>query len=345
MSIRYAHVVMGDRRVKGGTKMVLVALAWRANKSGVCWPSEQTIATDSGLSRRQVRSAIAKLAASGMISVEKRRGGRNTYRICVASPTGGCGGQRRRPAVRRRRTKQLNLFDPSPRAVPVGVEPAQQQQPVRNPAPERAPETQTHPGNNCPPPHPPILKENLIRSSDLRGRIERNMVRRFERREQREEAASIGEILGARNEWLEAGTADRYSLIAASPDPIDACAIATGLTDARNRDVWSGFISKIMAKMGRVAAERAVRSAASSVWGQIKAGEVRNPGAAMTMALKGLCDERAHPSFARLVLRELPAPAAREPIAPPVSLPLPLIIEGAGYRRPVLGESIFSSRS
>ncbi len=67
-------------------KPVLVALAWHADKMGVCWPGANTLADETGYSRRTVLGALARLEELGIIQALKYpKGGREpTYwRLCL----------------------------------------------------------------------------------------------------------------------------------------------------------------------------------------------------------------------------------------------------------------------
>jgi DNA-binding MarR family transcriptional regulator len=56
-------------------KFVLIMLANYADESGKCWPSVQTLATNTGLSTATVKRALKKLIARGLLSREQRRKG------------------------------------------------------------------------------------------------------------------------------------------------------------------------------------------------------------------------------------------------------------------------------
>ncbi|MPR12169.1 helix-turn-helix domain-containing protein [Microvirga tunisiensis] len=62
---------------------LLLALARRANQAGECWPSQATLAAETGYSIRAVRAAMQALDRWGLISRQKRgsnknRGGRSS---------------------------------------------------------------------------------------------------------------------------------------------------------------------------------------------------------------------------------------------------------------------------
>tara|TARA_B000000557_G_scaffold51123_1_gene39340 strand:+ start:194 stop:922 length:729 start_codon:yes stop_codon:yes gene_type:complete len=64
-------------------KYVLLCLAHRANKAGVCWPSIATISKDTGLSLGTVRSAIKTLDADNWISLDRRSGQSTRFMLNV----------------------------------------------------------------------------------------------------------------------------------------------------------------------------------------------------------------------------------------------------------------------
>lgn len=52
---------------------VYVALTWRADGKGFCWPSYATIAEDAGVSRRTAVNAIQLLVSKGLVETYQRR--------------------------------------------------------------------------------------------------------------------------------------------------------------------------------------------------------------------------------------------------------------------------------
>jgi DNA-binding transcriptional regulator YhcF (GntR family) len=64
-----------------GAKIVLLALATYSNAEGECFPSQQKLASDTGLTDRTVRSAIKWLADHGYITVSARSNTSNLYVI------------------------------------------------------------------------------------------------------------------------------------------------------------------------------------------------------------------------------------------------------------------------
>ncbi|WP_440030457.1 helix-turn-helix domain-containing protein [Chromobacterium amazonense] len=64
-----------DMPIPIGQKMVLLALADRANDEGECWPGQDELARKSSLSARSVVSHIEWLEGHGLIRVERRQRG------------------------------------------------------------------------------------------------------------------------------------------------------------------------------------------------------------------------------------------------------------------------------
>ncbi|GJD88207.1 hypothetical protein BHAOGJBA_1720 [Methylobacterium hispanicum] len=60
------------QRVRATCRAVLIALADRADKRGQCWPSQTTIADDTGYAVRTIRLALAELSHAGVIARQPR---------------------------------------------------------------------------------------------------------------------------------------------------------------------------------------------------------------------------------------------------------------------------------
>lgn len=83
MSIKVTNWVWEHSESRGGARLVLLALADRADDYGRSWPSVQDLAARCRLSPRAVQRAVAELAAIGELEVDQG-GGRhrsNRYRI------------------------------------------------------------------------------------------------------------------------------------------------------------------------------------------------------------------------------------------------------------------------
>jgi DNA-binding transcriptional ArsR family regulator len=66
-------------------KLLLYALASRANHASRCWPSVRRVCQDTGLSRRAVQIHLSLLTASGALIREGRRGRSNVYRLTLSN--------------------------------------------------------------------------------------------------------------------------------------------------------------------------------------------------------------------------------------------------------------------
>ena len=74
-------------------KLVLLNLAYRANDSGICWPSTATIALECGLTQRSVFRTLKQLEDQGRIEKVSSDKKSNTYRLHLNNPHGGQGGR------------------------------------------------------------------------------------------------------------------------------------------------------------------------------------------------------------------------------------------------------------
>lgn len=75
-----------DGSVSPAAKAVYINLSSRTGKDGWCWPSQQTIANETGYATRRVKQAIKELQALGVVWVEVQRtpvGRRNRYLLSM----------------------------------------------------------------------------------------------------------------------------------------------------------------------------------------------------------------------------------------------------------------------
>ena len=82
---------MQDSRLKASDFRVLSAISWRADATGIAWPSQQDIANVTGLSRPTVGTCVSRLAKYGYLKrvPMTRRGGRwptNSYQLVREKP-------------------------------------------------------------------------------------------------------------------------------------------------------------------------------------------------------------------------------------------------------------------
>src|ERR1039457_3132523 len=73
-------VILANRRLSGGAKLLWARLARYAGVNGVCFPSCQTLGLDLGCSPRQVQRYVAELVHAGLITAKQRDFNKsNTY--------------------------------------------------------------------------------------------------------------------------------------------------------------------------------------------------------------------------------------------------------------------------
>lgn len=87
MSFNYLIASVENNSLSCAEKMTLIALANRANESGVCFPSQKTIGKDTGLSSRHVYRCLQTLKDNGLVQwhfehdTQDRRRKKNIYRL------------------------------------------------------------------------------------------------------------------------------------------------------------------------------------------------------------------------------------------------------------------------
>jgi hypothetical protein len=86
MAINTLLHVLNNSKAKKSHKLVLIEIANHTNSEGLAWPSYQTLANKTGLSRRRVIDLVADLSAVGEVEILPEGGphGEQGYRI----PTG-----------------------------------------------------------------------------------------------------------------------------------------------------------------------------------------------------------------------------------------------------------------
>jgi hypothetical protein len=70
-------------------RLVLLNLADRANKAGICWPAQKRIATDTGLGERTVRTKLAELEALALLTRKTRFVGTHKTSDLITLAIGG----------------------------------------------------------------------------------------------------------------------------------------------------------------------------------------------------------------------------------------------------------------
>ena len=58
-----------------------VLMLLRAGKKGICWPSQELLASELGLQARQVREHQQKLEEAGWITIQRRRNKPSLYKL------------------------------------------------------------------------------------------------------------------------------------------------------------------------------------------------------------------------------------------------------------------------
>jgi hypothetical protein len=72
-----------DLKLAPPQKLLLFALASRANPADRCWPSVARVCRDTGLSRRAVQIHLGHLTTHGLVVREGRHGRSNIYRLTL----------------------------------------------------------------------------------------------------------------------------------------------------------------------------------------------------------------------------------------------------------------------
>lgn len=92
MSIEAYKAVWSESRAQGSARLIMLCIADHADKAGVAWPSEKTMAKETLVSERQVMRVIPQLIEMGELVIEERphgRGNTAVYRITLPSLTTG----------------------------------------------------------------------------------------------------------------------------------------------------------------------------------------------------------------------------------------------------------------
>jgi len=88
MSVKVMSRVWDSASQGGSDKLMLLALADRADEDGICWPGMAYLAGKCGVTERQAQRTISKLAIRGEVYVETGggKGKTNSYFITVGLP-------------------------------------------------------------------------------------------------------------------------------------------------------------------------------------------------------------------------------------------------------------------
>jgi len=101
MAIRFVRAVLDHEIRPPGRKLVLLALAERADQDGHCYPSRAVLSKDTSMTRGMVRQHVNALLAEGWLTSTVTRSG-TTYHL-DASRLGGQAEPVATPATRRLR--------------------------------------------------------------------------------------------------------------------------------------------------------------------------------------------------------------------------------------------------
>ena len=103
-----------SQEVSAVAKLCLVSLSYHADAVTLrCWPGQETLASETGLSLRSVVRGVSELEAGGLLKVRRRRRGANSYRILMChSGTSKVTGRHTEPTLEPRvdRAQQVNTF-------------------------------------------------------------------------------------------------------------------------------------------------------------------------------------------------------------------------------------------
>ena len=77
--------VLDNPNVRGNLKLVALALANYANDKGIAWPSVETLAQKTGLSRRQIQRILPQIEKAGLVKISPGGGRKHTHRYQFTS--------------------------------------------------------------------------------------------------------------------------------------------------------------------------------------------------------------------------------------------------------------------
>ncbi len=72
--------VMNNLSVGGNVKLVAIVLANFANDKGSAWPSVETLAKMTGLSRRQIQRIVPQIEEAGLVKISTGGGRKRTHK-------------------------------------------------------------------------------------------------------------------------------------------------------------------------------------------------------------------------------------------------------------------------
>ncbi len=72
--------VLDNPNVGGNVKFVAIVLANYANEQGKAWPSVETLARNTGLSKRQIQRILPQIEKAGLVKISTGGGRKRTHR-------------------------------------------------------------------------------------------------------------------------------------------------------------------------------------------------------------------------------------------------------------------------
>ena len=72
--------VVDNPSVRGNLKLVAIVLANYANDKGLAWPAVETLATRTGLSKRQIQRILPQIEEAGLVKISTGGGRKRTHR-------------------------------------------------------------------------------------------------------------------------------------------------------------------------------------------------------------------------------------------------------------------------
>lgn len=84
MAWQIVRWVLDSPTVGGNIKLVAIILANFANDKGIAWPSIETLAIKTGLSKRQVQRILPQIEKYGLMKIVKGGGRKRTHRYQFA---------------------------------------------------------------------------------------------------------------------------------------------------------------------------------------------------------------------------------------------------------------------
>lgn len=261
MSFKHLQLVINCSKTKGPDRTIMLVLAYRANDRGECWPSLYRIAKDAGLNRRTVSRCLPVIQRTGELLIVRRghaaqtRGGiqeSNRYRITIEPPQG-------------RGRESLPLPDK------VGAE-----------SPEGGGTESLKVGADS-----PKGRGRLPHESSENHQYEPSGNRQKKTADLPDDKSSSPERKHRIDyEKTKPPKIEDYGNIHGCPDPILAAMAITGERSKRGWGHWVKVLNRGRKEYGTERAERLFRGCLDELWGEMKQGECRKPGALLNVKLK-----------------------------------------------------------